>query len=207
MSALEKVPEPRCLPFPVFDGGWSLVEHFDRGGSRYCVFARRDEPERASRGLSERQREVVTRAALGVPNKLVACELGLSQAGTSRSLAGAMLLLGVRRRTELVRVFSAVVDPNASYSWTEPQSRLGLLSFEIRRAPSVRLVASTGAPGESVLTAGQRRVARLAVLGRTNAQIATELGLSLHTVANHMGAILAKTGAGSRFELARRFDD
>jgi DNA-binding NarL/FixJ family response regulator len=50
-------------------------------------------------------------------------------------------------------------------------------------------------------------VARLAVLGRTNAEIARELELSLHTVANHMSAILAKTGAGSRYELARRFHD
>jgi DNA-binding CsgD family transcriptional regulator len=54
------------------------------------------------------------------------------------------------------------------------------------------------------LTAAQQKVAMLAVRGRSNTNIAKQLRISVRTVANHMAAILAKTGVASRFELARK---
>jgi len=48
------------------------------------------------------------------------------------------------------------------------------------------------------LTQREVEVLRLLSQGRTNRQIAEELVLSERTVANHLGAILAKTGADNR---------
>jgi DNA-binding CsgD family transcriptional regulator len=53
------------------------------------------------------------------------------------------------------------------------------------------------------LTARERQVATLVVEGLTNAQLAGELRISLHTAKDHMKALLTKTGASTRSELAR----
>lgn len=54
------------------------------------------------------------------------------------------------------------------------------------------------------LTARQLEVLRLVADGRTNAEIADELVVSLRTAEHHVAAILAKLGASSRREAARR---
>lgn len=61
---------------------------------------------------------------------------------------------------------------------------------------------TTGAPGPESLTASERRVATLAVIGRTNRDIAQELFVSPKTVENHLGRVYTKLGIGSRRELA-----
>jgi DNA-binding CsgD family transcriptional regulator len=60
----------------------------------------------------------------------------------------------------------------------------------------------TTSPGSESLTASERRVATLAVIGRTNRDIAQELFLSPKTVENHLGRVYTKLGIGSRRELA-----
>ena len=57
------------------------------------------------------------------------------------------------------------------------------------------------------LTARQLEVLRLVVDGCTNAEIADELVVSLRTAEHHVAAVLAKLGASSRREVARRADD
>jgi DNA-binding CsgD family transcriptional regulator len=52
------------------------------------------------------------------------------------------------------------------------------------------------------LTARERTVLRLVADGRTNRQIGDALHLSQHTVANHLRAILLKTGSANRTEAA-----
>jgi DNA-binding CsgD family transcriptional regulator len=59
------------------------------------------------------------------------------------------------------------------------------------------------APGQDSLTASERRVAGLAVTGRTNRDIAQELFVSPKTVENHLGRIYVKLGITGRRELAR----
>jgi DNA-binding CsgD family transcriptional regulator/energy-coupling factor transporter ATP-binding protein EcfA2 len=54
------------------------------------------------------------------------------------------------------------------------------------------------------LTARQLEVLRLVVDGRTNAEIADQLVVSLRTAEHHVAAILAKLGASSRRDAARR---
>jgi DNA-binding CsgD family transcriptional regulator len=52
------------------------------------------------------------------------------------------------------------------------------------------------------LTAREFEVARLVAEGRTNAEIAGELGLSPKTVSAHVEHILGKLGASRRAEIA-----
>jgi DNA-binding CsgD family transcriptional regulator len=65
-----------------------------------------------------------------------------------------------------------------------------------------RRIARTGV---DALTASERRAARLAAEGRSNAQVAQELFVSLKTVETHLSHAYAKlglTGAGARRQLA-----
>ena len=48
----------------------------------------------------------------------------------------------------------------------------------------------------------EAEVLRLIAIGRSNADIATVLAISLHTVATHVRNILAKTGCANRTEAA-----
>lgn len=53
------------------------------------------------------------------------------------------------------------------------------------------------------LSPRQEEVAALVASGRTNKQVAAEIGISVKGVEKHVGDILARWDAGSRFELAR----
>jgi DNA-binding CsgD family transcriptional regulator len=54
------------------------------------------------------------------------------------------------------------------------------------------------------LTAREREVARLVAAGHSNQAIASELGIRLYTVKDHVKAVLAKTRSANRNELAAR---
>lgn len=56
----------------------------------------------------------------------------------------------------------------------------------------------------ATLTVAEAEVARFAVEGLSNQQIATARGTAVRTVANQMASILAKLDCGSRRELAVR---
>lgn len=89
--------------------------------------------------------------------------------------------------------------------WTEDETGLAILSFDLETCEPP---GATGRPqGEDIaraLTPAQLKVATLAVRGQTNAEIAKQLGIASRTVANHMAAILVRTGATSRFQLAHK---
>lgn len=88
------------------DGTWSLVERFESDGRRYLV-ARRNEPGVLDpRGLSLREKQVVSFAVLGHPSKLIAYELGLTKSTVTTHLQSAMQKLGVASQVELVRLLT-----------------------------------------------------------------------------------------------------
>lgn len=74
-------------------------------------------------------------------------------------------------------------------------TRVGLLA-----AVGVAAVEPAARPP---LSPRQEEVAALVAAGRTNKQVAAEIGISVKGVEKHVGDILARWGVGSRFELAR----
>lgn len=58
---------------------------------------------------------------------------------------------------------------------------------------------------EQRLTAREKQVLRLVTRGRTDREIAEELGVSFWTVRTHVGHLLSKLGSRNRVELAHRF--
>jgi NarL family two-component system response regulator LiaR len=72
-------------------------------------------------------------------------------------------------------------------------------------SPEVTRALAAPAPPEralATLTAREGEIADLVAEGRTNAEIATQLGLSLFTVKNHVSSVLAKLHAQTRTEVA-----
>lgn len=67
------------------------------------------------------------------------------------------------------------------------------------------LDAPSGSSFGDALTPAEAEVAGLACAGLTNAEIAARRGSSVRTVANQIAAVLRKTGAVSRRELAARW--
>ncbi|WP_280366982.1 LuxR C-terminal-related transcriptional regulator, partial [Nocardia wallacei] len=65
------------------------------------------------------------------------------------------------------------------------------------RTPAIE----SNAAARAGLTEREARVLRLVELGRTNREIAAELGLSEHTVRNHLARMARKLGTGDRHEM------
>jgi DNA-binding CsgD family transcriptional regulator len=105
---------------------------------------------------------------------------------------------GQGRRTEARELLTEATAVAHECGATALQQRiadaLAALGDRPRRTPN--------APGPDALTASERRVATLAVIGRSNRDIAHELFVSPKTVENHLGRVYTKLGIASRRELA-----
>jgi DNA-binding NarL/FixJ family response regulator len=94
----------------------------------------------------------------------------------------------------------------------EPDELLAIIAGILERvrrthAGIARMVHGVAAPsqlpeGES-LTVAEERVAGLVACGKSNKEIASDLGLSIRTVEKHISHILEKTGFNNRVEIAR----
>ncbi len=91
------------------DARWSLVDHFERDGSHYVVAHRNDPMMAPIALLTERERQVVALAALGLANKVIAYELGIATSTVGVLLGRAMTRLGVHSRRELIEAYRAAV--------------------------------------------------------------------------------------------------
>jgi DNA-binding CsgD family transcriptional regulator len=114
------------------------------------------------------------------------------EAARARLGLGAVLRRANRRRSarEALQAAATALDEMGSPVWAaRARAELAAVSG---RAPSA----------VDELTGMQRRVATLAAAGRTNAEIAAELFLSVRTVEAHLAAVYRKVGARSRTELA-----
>jgi DNA-binding NarL/FixJ family response regulator len=87
----------------------------------------------------------------------------------------------------------------------EAAREIGMKALEERAALCLNELSARPREGASLpddLTAREAEVLRLIAIGRSNADIATVLSISLNTVATHVRNILAKTGCANRTEAA-----
>ena len=116
------------------------------------------------------------------------------------------------RRRPAVVVLTAYDYPQ----YAEAALRLGASGFVLKNAPIGELLAAirnaaagglsfTVRPGEPVaLTARELEVVRLVVEGRSNDEIATDLGIAPKTVESHLRRVFERLDVASRTELATR---
>lgn len=86
---------------------WTLLDHFDQDGRRYVLARRNDAAVAAIEDLTPRERHVVSYAALGHDNKIIAYELGLAAATVRVLLHRSAKKLGVTTRADLVARWKA----------------------------------------------------------------------------------------------------
>jgi DNA-binding CsgD family transcriptional regulator len=86
----------------------------------------------------------------------------------------------------------------------ESAREIGMRALEERAAARLNELGPTprSARADDDLTAREAEVLRLIAIGRSNADIAMALSISLNTVATHVRNILAKTGCANRTEAA-----
>ena len=119
-----------------------------------------------------------------------AAHLTAAEAQARRSGARAELALILLRRGQLEH------DPVVVTEGLRLCDQLGMQALAGSILDRQPLPAQRAVPGG--LTHREVEVLRLVSQGRTNRQIAEELALSERTVANHLGAILAKTDSDNR---------
>lgn len=131
-------------------------------------------------GLSEREAEVARLAARGLDDRTIGEALFLSPRTVGGILARVMQAFDVERRSALAVAIRPATD-------------------EDEGAPS-----NGGSSRGSAITKRQREIIELIAHGRTNREIAAELGISPRTVERHVSMALEAYGARSRTELAYR---
>jgi DNA-binding CsgD family transcriptional regulator len=140
---------------------------------------------------AERREELLTEAV----GLLEGAHDRLERAKALADLAETRRALG--RRTESRELLERAAELALECGATALQTRIGDAFLALGDRPR-RLLA----PGPESLTASERRVARLAVAGRSNRDIAVELFVSPKTVENHLGRVYTKLGIAGRRELA-----
>jgi DNA-binding CsgD family transcriptional regulator len=90
-------------------GRWSLVDWFDSDDRRFVVALSNPPDLKDPRGLTDRESQVATFAALGDSGTLIAYRLGISKARVSVLLKHAMRKLGVSTQIELTEKMGAFV--------------------------------------------------------------------------------------------------
>jgi DNA-binding NarL/FixJ family response regulator len=168
---------PAARPFAANDAA-APGAAADAAGAAACEVA--SLAPRRSRPLSERQQQVIDMAARGIPQKVIAYELGIAASTVGTHLRLALDRLHIERPQIALTVAAS--------------------SGSVRPAPideSALAVPGTLSPAEA-------DVVRAIIRGATNEQIAVERSRSIRTVANQVASAFRKLGVGSRGELYRR---
>lgn len=85
-------------------GRWALIDHFQRDGRQYLVARRCHSGRLQAPRLSRREREVAIDAIRGHSNKMIGYRLGIAETTVATHLRRALVKLGIRSRTELIRL-------------------------------------------------------------------------------------------------------
>ena len=111
-----------------------------------------------------------------------------------------------RRRDEPLR--SRPGTPSGQPGLRAAEDRGAAMSLDTAAEYALMLTASRppptpAAPGPGKLSARERELVTLVAQGRTNAQIAAQLYISVRTVSSHLDRIRDKTGCRRRADLTR----
>jgi DNA-binding CsgD family transcriptional regulator len=87
---------------PLNNARWTLVDSFEEGGRRYIVARENQAEARNFSDLTDRERQIVVHASLGMTNKQIAYALGISDATVRVLMARAAKRFGVHSRKELL---------------------------------------------------------------------------------------------------------
>jgi DNA-binding NarL/FixJ family response regulator len=88
---------------PLTSARWTLVDSFQEGGRRYVVARENQAETQCFAALTDRERQIVVHAALGLTNKQIAYALGISDATVRVLMARAAGRLGVNSRKQLLQ--------------------------------------------------------------------------------------------------------
>lgn len=173
-------------------GRWSLVDRIESDGRRFVIAHRNDARVRDPRGLTTREARVAEGLGRGQAPKEIAYELGVSPSAVLKGAARARRKLGLASLAELAAFFAPGGPRERARIVEVAGERLAVAPLD----PDPERLAG--------LTAAEREVARLAMRGASNAEIAAARGTSARTVANQMQRVLRAFGVSSRAELAQR---
>lgn len=87
---------------PLTAARWTLVDAFEENGRRYVVARENQAESQTFIALTDRERQIVVHAALGLSNKQIAYALGISDATVRVLMARAANRLGAHSRKELL---------------------------------------------------------------------------------------------------------
>lgn len=179
----------------LLDGRYTIVDRVEGPSARY-VIAYRNAPTAASLSrLTPEERVVVEGTAAGTAGKVLAIELGRSQAWVSRVLQRALRRLGIAGAIEL----TLLAGSGEVIGLDDEVLGQGILAaFAIRGATADALLQLT--PSERAVTADILR-------GLGNREIAARRNRSERTIANQVASVLDRLGAPSRRALAAMLRD
>lgn len=188
-------------------GSWSLVHQVDCGAERYLL-ARRSASPPGDAPLTPRQRQVLECASLGMSNKTISYDLGMSATTVSSHLSSAARRLGVSTRVEALQAFRATHQgersPHAAPTHV-PAPPAGLSVRGVVAPDRSMLLVGFPRPSSVELTAAEVAILVGVLKGQSDGAIAAERGTAVRTVSNQVSAMLAKLAVGSRAELASRW--
>jgi predicted ATPase/DNA-binding CsgD family transcriptional regulator/transcriptional regulator with XRE-family HTH domain len=108
-----------------------------------------------------------------------------------------------RLRQEPLRAARQALGPDQARAAEERGTAMGWATAAEYALMLTAPQALTAAPGGGELSARERELVTLVAQGATNAQIATQLGISVRTVGSHLDRIRDKTGCRRRADLTR----
>jgi DNA-binding NarL/FixJ family response regulator len=134
------------------------------------------------------------------------------RASSRTALIPIIFLTAKDQKSDRIEGFLAGVDAYITKPF-EPDELLAVIRsifhrVERTRAELARMVGASAQPvardiQDDDLTEAERRIAEAVARGLSNKEIASELGISVRTVENHISHILLKKGFSNRVEIAR----
>jgi len=192
--ARSRTGEPDNAPMlwkGMVSGRWSLLDRFESDGRRFVVALANENIPKDPRALTPREEQVAQLAGLGAPNGQIGYAVGISAECVSAHLHCALRKLKCQSRRDLIRMMRR---GNVEFTMDVHGDLIGVIAEP---------AADFELPGS--LTPAEQRVFTALQAGKTNAEIAGQLGTSQRTVANQVASILRKTNVVSRYALMREY--